>query len=335
MTQRRLGRSAPGPADVTVGDSRGTGAGRDATASRAAQPPAGAGNRATGGAAAESSPRPARGRRNQGATRAQGASRAQGGRSVGWDDSGWPVLDSLLAELGQMSRDDPARPRLREYIICRCAPAARREAMRYRNTGEPIDDLVQVATLGLILAVDRYDASRGIPFRHFAVPTILGELKRHFRDKGWAVKVSRRMQELYQEVRAAEPVLAQRLQRLPTTADLAAHLNISEEEVRRAREGEAVHSARSLNWPGYGDDDVAEVGEVIGSPDKDIEAIADRDALQRAWPKLPERLRTMLTLRFVEEMSQSQIGDKLGISQMHVSRQLARSLALLRRLMSA
>jgi RNA polymerase sigma-B factor len=245
------------------------------------------------------------------------------------------VLDSLLAELGQMSRDDPARPRLREYIICRCAPAARREAMRYRNTGEPIDDLVQVATLGLILAVDRYDASRGIPFRHFAVPTILGELKRHFRDKGWAVKVSRRMQELYQEVRAAEPVLAQRLQRLPTTADLAAHLNISEEEVRRAREGEAVHSARSLNWPGYGDDDVAEVGEVIGSPDKDIEAIADRDALHRAWPKLPERLRTMLTLRFVEEMSQSQIGDKLGISQMHVSRQLARSLALLRRLMSA
>jgi RNA polymerase sigma-B factor len=254
---------------------------------------------------------------------------------VGCDESGWPVLDSLLAEMGQRPREDPTRARLREHIICRCAPAARREAMRYRNTGEPIDDLVQVATLGLILAVDRYDAGRGIPFRHFAVPTILGELRRHFRDKGWAVKVSRRMQELYQEVRAAEPMLAQRLQRLPTTADLAQHLQISEEEVRRAREGEAVHSARSLNWPGYGDDDVAEVGEVIGCLDKDIEAVADRDALHRAWPKLPERLRTMLTLRFVEEMSQSQIGDKLGISQMHVSRQLTRSLAMLRRLMSA
>lgn len=264
-----------------------------------------------------------------------GAERVGRGSSVGCDESGWPVLDSLLADMARRPPDDPTRARLREHIICRCVPAARREAMRYRNTGEPIDDLVQVATLGLILAVDRYDANRGIPFRHFAVPTILGELRRHFRDKGWAVKVSRRMQELYQEVRAAEPVLAQRLQRLPTTADLAEHLNISEEEVRRAREGEAVHSARSLNWPGYGDDDVAEVGEVIGCLDKDLEAIADRDALQRAWPKLPERLRTMLTLRFVEEMSQSQIGDKLGISQMHVSRQLTRSLAMLRRLMSA
>jgi RNA polymerase sigma-B factor len=165
--------------------------------------------------------------------------------------------------------------------------------------------------------------------RHFAVPTILGELRRHFRDKGWAVKVSRRMQELYQEVRAAEPALAQRLQRTPTTADLASHLQVSEEDVRQAREGEAVHSTRSFDWPGRGDD-LAELSDVIGGLDKDIEAIADRDALRRAWSTLPERLRSMLTMRFVEELSQSQIGDKLGISQMHVSRQLSRGLALLR-----
>ncbi|HEY7224143.1 MAG TPA: sigma-70 family RNA polymerase sigma factor [Micromonosporaceae bacterium] len=253
----------------------------------------------------------------------------------GCDNSGWPVLDTLLAKLGQLAADDPARRRLREYIICRCAPAARREAMRYRHAGEPIDDVVQVAMLGLILAVDRYDPRRGIPLRHFAVPTILGELRRHFRDKGWAVKVSRRMQELYQEVRNAEPVLAQLLQRSPTTADLAQHLRVSEQDVHRAREGEAVHCMRSFNWPGDGDDDLAGLSEVVGSVDKDLEAIADRDALHRAWSVLPERMRTMLTLRFVEEMSQSQIGDKLGISQMHVSRQLSRGIALLRGLMVA
>lgn len=250
-------------------------------------------------------------------------------------ESGWPVLDSLLGELATLAPDDPARSRLREFIICRCVRAARREALQYRNTGESVDDLVQVATLGLILAVDRYDPGRGVPFRHFAVPTIAGELKRHFRDKRWAVKVSRRMQELYQEVRSAEPVLAQRLQRLPSTADLAEHLRISEEDVRRARETAALHSVHSLNWPGYGDDEDAEVGEAIGLPDKEIEAVADRDALRRAWVRLPESLRTMLTLRFVEELSQRQIADKLGVSQMHVSRQLTRGFALLRRLMTA
>jgi RNA polymerase sigma-B factor len=224
---------------------------------------------------------------------------------------------------------------MRDYVIRRCAPAARREAMRYLHAGEPIDDVVQVAMLGLVLAVDRYDARRGIPLRHFAVPTILGELRRHFRDKGWAVKVSRRMQELYQEVRAVEPALAQRLQRTPTTADLADHLRVTEDEVRRAREGGVVHAARSFNRSGYGYDDLAELSDVIGSLDKDIEAIADRDALHRAWSGLPERLKTVLSLRFVDEMSQSQIGDKLGISQMHVSRQLTRGLALLRDVMSA
>jgi RNA polymerase sigma-B factor len=143
------------------------------------------------------------------------------------------------------------------------------------------------------------------------------------------------MQELYQEVRAAEPMLAQRLQRSPTTADLARHLGVSEEDIRQAREGEAVHSVRSFSWPGHDDDDLVELSDVIGSVDKEIEAMPDRDALQRAWAALPERLRTMLTLRFVDEMSQSQIGDKLGMSQMHVSRQLSRAIALLRHLMSA
>ncbi len=250
----------------------------------------------------------------------------------GCDDSGWPVLDNLLVELAQLAPGDPARGRLREYIICRCVPATRRQAMHYRHAGESFEDVVQVAMLGLILAVDRYDACRGIPLRHFAIPTILGELRRHFRDKGWAVRVSRRMQELYQEVRACEPALAQRLQRSPTTADLAAYLHVSEDEVRQAREGEAVHGVRSLDGPGDRED--LELSDVMGTLDKDIEAIPDRDALRRAWSALPQQLRVMLHLRFVEDMSQRQIGDRLGISQRHVSRQLRRGLALLRGLMS-
>lgn len=250
----------------------------------------------------------------------------------GWDDGGWPVLDSLLVELARLAPGDPARGRLREYIICRCVPATRRQAQHYRHAGESFEDVMQVAMLGLVLAVDRYDACRGIPLRHFAIPTILGELRRHFRDKGWAVRVSRRTQELYQEVRAAEPALAQRLQRSPTTADLAAHLQVSEDEVRLAREGEAVHGVRSLDGPADRED--LELSEVMGTLDKDIEAIPDRDALRRAWSALPQQLRVMLHLRFVEDMSQRQIGDRLGISQMHVSRQLRRGLALLRGLMS-
>jgi RNA polymerase sigma-B factor len=257
--------------------------------------------------------------------------------AVGADNraDGWPAADTLLAALAALRPTDPERARLRCTIISQCAQAARREATRYRNTGEPMDDLVQVATVGLILAVDRFDPARGIPFKHFALPTITGELKRHFRDKGWGVKVSRRVQELYQEVRRAEPELAQRLGRQPTTPDLAEHLGLSEDDVRAARQGEAVHTTRSLNWPAYGDEDMAELGERIGGLDPAIEAVADRDALHRAWPLLPKRLRNILTLRFVDELSQSQIADKMGVSQMHVSRLITRSLTLLRRYMTA
>jgi RNA polymerase sigma-B factor len=231
----------------------------------------------------------------------------------------------------RLRRTDPKRVGLRHQVICQCAPEARREAGRYRHTGEALEDLVQVATLGLILAVDRYDPGRGVAFKHFAVPTITGELKRHFRDKTWGVRVSRRIQELYQEVRRAEPLLAQQLGRIPDTADLAATLQLSEEDIRAARAGEAAYSTRSLNYPVFGDENADEVGERLGAPDQAIEFVAEHDALQRAWPLLPERLRTILVLRYVDELSQNQIADKLGMSQMHVSRLITRSLATLRR----
>jgi RNA polymerase sigma-B factor len=169
-----------------------------------------------------------------------------------------------------------------------------------------------------------------VPFKHFAVPTICGELKRHFRDKGWSVKVSRRVQELYLLVNQSEPELAQLLGRMPTTRDLALHLRLTEEDICAARGGGAAYSARSLSWPLQGDDDGADLGSRLGALDRSLEAVADRDALQRAAGLLPQRLRHILALRFVDELSQAQIADTLGISQMHVSRLLSKSLAMLR-----
>jgi RNA polymerase sigma-B factor len=257
---------------------------------------------------------------------------SQGSSSL---DGAWPAVDPLLLTLSGLRRHDPRRGRLRDQIICQCVPAARREAARYRRSGEASEDLRQVALLGLVLAVDRYDPGRGIPFKHFAVPTIVGELKRYFRDKCWSVRVGRRVQELYQEVRRAEPELAQRLGRTPTTHDLAHALALSEADVLAARAGEAAYATRSLNWPAFGDEDSCELHGLIGAPDRDLERLPDRDALRRAWPLLPERLRLILSLRYDDDLSQTQIADKLGISQMHLSRLITRSLGLLRQHMAA
>jgi len=248
---------------------------------------------------------------------------------------GWPKVEPLLARLAALKPSDPNRSRLRHHIICQCVNAARREANRYRHSGETNEDLAQVAILGLILAVDRYDPARNVGFKHFALPTITGELKRHFRDKSWSVKVSRRVQELHQRVRKAEPELAQRLGRMPTAADLAGHLRLCEEDVDTARVGDAAYTARSLSWPYAGEDDRRELGESFGAPDPAIEAVVEHDALSRALPLLPERLRCILSLRYVDELSQSQIAEKVGMSQMHVSRLLSRSITMLRQHMTA
>jgi RNA polymerase sigma-B factor len=224
----------------------------------------------------------------------------------------------------------PARDELRERVICAWLPAAHRAAGRYRHAGEPLEDLIQVATVGLIQAVDRFDASRGIPFRNFAMPTIMGELKRHFRDKGWSVSVSRRVQELHQEIHRAEPELAQRLRRMPTVADLAAHLNISEADVMAGRDVGPAYNARSLNRRAHDEGYSAEVGDLIGHEDRELNLVADRESLRAAIAALPARLRVLVTLRFVENLTQSQIAEQIGISQMHVSRLIGRALAILR-----
>jgi len=246
-------------------------------------------------------------------------------------DEAWAEADALLARMAELEPGDRERANLRDQVICCCAPEARREARRFRRTSETLDDLVQVATVGLILAVDRFDPARGIPFRGFAIPTITGEIKRHFRDKGWGIRVSRRIQEHSQEVRRAEPLLAQRLGRMPTVHDLAEHLGLSDDDVRAARQGEAFYTLSSLNFVATGGDDTSELSDRLGDLDRDIESVPDHDALVRAWPMLPDRSRVILSLRFVDDLSQSQIAEKMGLSQMHVSRLISRSLDKLRR----
>lgn len=236
-----------------------------------------------------------------------------------------------LACIAGLDPSDPVRGEVRDRVICLCLPMARRQAARYGHTGEPMEDLMQVATVGLIRAVDRFDGERGVPFRHFAIPTISGELKRHFRDRCWSVRVGRRLQELHQAIQHAEPELAQLLKRTPTVADVAAYLRVSEEQVLAGLESGAAYSARSLNWLPPADQDAAELGEALGVEDRRLEAVTDREALRVALRALPERQRVLLLLRFVEEMTQSEIAKHLGISQMHVSRLIRRALEMLRR----
>ena len=244
-------------------------------------------------------------------------------------------VNSLFVRMAALDRDSPERDDVRSEIIGRCAGLARREAARYRNTGEPIEDLNQVALLGLILAVDRFDHTRGVPFKHFALPTIAGELKRHFRDKGWTMRVSRRLKDLSHELRRTEPSLAQELARTPSTRDLAEALNVTEDEVLSAQGADGAHFVQSLNRPAFDEDDATELADTLGYDDRSIAALPDHDALRRALRALSPRLAMVVSLRFLDELTQSEIGDKIGCSQMQVSRLLDRAMTVLRGHMTA
>ncbi len=175
---------------------------------------------------------------------------------------------------------------------------------------------------------------RRSPFKHFATPTVTGELKRHLRDKHWDIKVTRRIHDLQEQVRKVEPILSQRLGRLPTIRDLADHLNVSDADIRSVHRGRLARQPWSLNYPIASEEGSDELADQIGGLDRDLEAVPDRDALIRAWAILPERLRTLLALRFLDELSQQQIADRVGLSQMHISRLLTRALTTLRRHMA-
>jgi RNA polymerase sigma-B factor len=209
-------------------------------------------------------------------------------------------------------------------------PLAQRLARTFQGRGEDIDDLSQVAMLGLIKAADRFDPQRGVAFEKFAVPTILGELKKHFRDSAWSLHVTRRMQELHLEISRAQPVLTQELGRSPTVSDLAAYLGLTEREVLTGLDCGAAYNTRSLNSPVNVDDGATELGELLGDADEQMESVPDRQALRQHVAELPERHQRILYLRFFCDLTQSQIAKRLGISQMHVSRLLAQSLGALR-----
>ncbi|MFS4104684.1 RNA polymerase sigma factor SigF [Streptomyces sp. SID8499] len=225
----------------------------------------------------------------------------------------------------------PRRDALRAELVEAWLPMADRLAGRFRNRGENLDDLRQIAALGLVKAVDRYDPGRGYAFESYAVPTVTGEIKRHFRDHMWTLHVPRRVQDLRNRVRAADQDLARTIPgRRPTVAEIAAHAQLSEDDVRTGQEALESFTALSLDAELTGDADGYSLGDSLGSPDAALDTVVDREAVKPRLAALPERERAILYMRFFDDMTQSRIAEELGISQMHVSRLISRSCARLR-----
>jgi RNA polymerase sigma-B factor len=217
-------------------------------------------------------------------------------------------------------------PAALEVLVQRFLPLARALAGRFVETGEPLDDLRQVAALGLIKAIDRYDPARGTKFASFATPTILGELKRHVRDRGWAVHVPRELQERALAVGRETETLTSRLRRSPTPRELAEEMGCAVEDVLEAQEAASSYAATSLDAPLAGHEEMTDVAEVIGAEDRRYARVDDRDAIARGWRSLAENDRRVLELRFAQDLSQREIAARIGYSQMHVSRLLRRAL---------
>jgi RNA polymerase sigma-B factor len=244
-----------------------------------------------------------------------------------------PGADEQLAEERQLLRRyarDPS-PAIREELVQRFMPLARRLASRYRGGAEPFDDLVQVASLGLVKALDRFDPERGTAFSSFAVPTILGELKRHFRDRGWSVHVPREVQERIIKVERAMTDMPARLGRPPTAKEVAERLQVTTEDVLEAMHAAQTHHAISLDAGPMSDaEEGAQLSERIGDRDPGYEAVEYGEAIEQAMTDVSERDRLVLHLRFVEDLTQSEIAERVGVSQMHVSRILRATLEKLR-----
>ncbi|WP_246561681.1 RNA polymerase sigma factor SigF [Streptomyces roseirectus] len=236
---------------------------------------------------------------------------------------------ALFVELRGLADGSPEYAELRNRLVRMHLPLVEHLARRFRNRGEPLDDLTQVATIGLIKSVDRFDPDRGVEFSTYATPTVVGEIKRHFRDKGWAVRVPRRLQELRLSLTTATAELSQQHGRSPTVHELAEKLAISEEEVLEGLESANAYSTLSLDVPDT-DDESPAVADTLGAEDEALEGVEYRESLKPLLEDLPPREKRILLLRFFGNMTQSQIAQEVGISQMHVSRLLARTLAQLR-----
>ncbi|MDX6313011.1 MAG: polymerase sigma-B factor [Streptomyces sp.] len=238
---------------------------------------------------------------------------------------------SLFLRLAQLSQDSPERTYVRDTLIELNLPLVRYASARFRSRNEPMEDIVQVGTIGLIKAIDRFDCNRGVEFPTFAMPTIVGEVKRFFRDTSWSVRVPRRLQELRLALTKTSDELAQKLDRSPTVAELAVALGVSEEDVVDGLAVGNAYTASSLDSPPPEDDGgEGSLADRLGYEDTALEGVEYRESLKPLLAQLPPRERRIIMLRFFANMTQSQIGEEVGISQMHVSRLLTRTLTQLR-----
>ena len=236
-----------------------------------------------------------------------------------WDKEKTRELFRRFKEEGDMDA--------REKLVMSHLNLVRFIANKFKNRGEPIDDLIQVGYLGLLKAIDRFDPSRGLEFTTFATPTIMGEIKRHFRDKGWSVRVPRRLQELSAKVNQATDTLTSQLQRSPTIAEIADYLDATVDEVLEAMESSSAYSSVSLEAPsGADDDDTPSVIDRYATEDSDLAFTDDRIIIEEALASFSPRERDVIEMRFLKGMTQIEITEKLGISQVQVSRLLRRTL---------
>lgn len=232
--------------------------------------------------------------------------------------------DERLAEFAALDKADPRYATLRQTVVEGHLPLVHHLAQRFRGRGEPYDDLVQVGTIGLLHAVDRFDPERG-SFAAFAVPTIVGEIRRHFRDRGWAMRIPRRVQDLGRRVSQARETLTHQLDRSPTVAEIATHLEVDQDLVVEALETAGAYVTVPLPTTADESDRLTKAFEDAG-----LELVEQREMLRPLLARLPARQQRILELRFARGMSQSQIAGEVGVSQMHVSRLLAKSLSTLR-----
>ena len=237
----------------------------------------------------------------------------------------------LFTELAGVGLADGRRSEIREELVRLHLPLVEHLTRRFLNRGEPYDDLVQVGTIGLIKAVDRFDLDRAVEFSTYATPTIIGEIKRHFRDKGWAIRVPRRLQELRIAIAAASAELAQSLGHSPTITEIARQVGATEEEVLEGLESANAYATLSLDATDPTEDSALSMLDSLGEDDGALEHVENRESIKPLLEQLHPREKHILTLRFFRGMTQSQIASEIGVSQMHVSRLLNRTLEHLRR----
>ena len=237
---------------------------------------------------------------------------------------------ALFVQLRKSDGSDIARRTARDGLVHLHMPLVEHCARRFRNRGEPLEDLVQVGTIGLIKAVDRFETDRGVEFSTYATPTIIGEIKRYFRDKGWAIRVPRRLQELRMQIGTATSELTQQLGRSPTPRELAEVIGCSVEEIVEGIESSNAYSTLSLDASEDSEDGPPSMLAMLGVDDAGLEHVEVRESIKPLLAGLGEREKRILLLRFFKNMTQSQIADEIGVSQMHVSRLLSRTLEQLR-----